>query len=134
MVGPETYTAYDKDGNVIGTYTAEDTNNYINPSEVKAALDNLKTVFQEQMKNIARALNDIELDAGDAIIVQGTKMDEEIREMAQAISSDVPTQALNGIDTLYDTAVSAHDKIQQQLNEQAKSAAQAAAGSGGKLG
>ena len=50
MKGPETYTAYDKDGKVIGTYTAEDANNFINPAEVKAAIDNLKTVFQDQMK------------------------------------------------------------------------------------
>ena len=132
-VGPVTYTAYDKDGKEVGKYVAQNADNYINPAEVKAAIENLKTEVQTQMNTIAVNLNSLALDATNAVIVQGTKMDTQINDLAISIKNDVPKLALEGIDNIYDAAVTVHDKIQKELNDIAKSDAQKAAGSGGTV-
>lgn len=132
-LGPVTYTAYDKDGKEVGRFAAQNADNYINPAEVKAAIDNLKTEFQTQMKTLAVNLNSLSLDATHAVIVQGTKMDTQINDLAVSIQNDIPKLALEGIDNIFDAAVTVHDKIQKQLNDIAKSDAQKAAGSGGTV-
>lgn len=131
MVLPEEYTAYDQEGKVINHFVAKDANSYINPNEVKVKVDNLKNVFQDQMKMIANELVSLEVDASEAIVVQGKKMDRDLSELAEGISKDVPASALNGIDSLYETAVSEHDKIQNELNDTAYNDALVAAGPNG---
>ena len=47
MESPKTYHGYDSDDNCITTVTADDATNYINPDEVKQAIDNLEAVLKE---------------------------------------------------------------------------------------
>lgn len=122
MESPKTYHGYDKDGNCITTSTAEDANNYINPEEVKAAVENLENVLKEQFKGITDALRGLEQDANEAVIVQGTKMGGTIDETCTAIDG-IPEQIMSGISELYNVSVQAHDEIQRTLNDNAQQAA-----------
>lgn len=118
MVSPKTYRGYDKDGNVLCTVTAVDANEYINPAEVRSALDKVKTVAEEGMENIVKALNNVEPDASEAVIVQGTKMTETINEVCTAIK-DIPENMASSIEEAYPRAVSEHDRLQNEANDTA---------------
>lgn len=125
MVTPITYIGYDQDGKQVCTCTAEDANNYLNPSEVQKGIENVEDVLTEQIKNIRYALYDLEKDAETAIIVQGTKMTQMIEDICTDFSS-LPGILINGIDgmdglsVLYDKAEVAHDQKQNETNETAR--------------
>ena len=118
MVSPVTYRGYDKDGTCITQHTGVDANTQINPAEVKAAIDNVKAVFDEQMQAVATSLTKISEDAEEAIIVQGTNMGQTIEDTANVLK-ELGGQVTAGIDTLYDYAVQAHDKLQENNNNRA---------------
>jgi len=122
MLTPKTYRGYDSDGKCVIEYTAVDANDYINPAEVQTAIDKVKTAFTEQMKDVGDKLRAITADASEAIIVQGTKMDEVIEDTADALDQ-VPGQIYDSISGLYAEAEAAHDKIQTAANEEARNAA-----------
>lgn len=118
MVSPVTYRGFDQEGNCIVQKTGLDANTQINPSEVKAAIENVKNVFAEQMQLIAKSLTNISEDAEDAIIVQGTNMSGTIEDTS-TILGQLGTQVTQGIETLYDYAVQAHDTLQETNNARA---------------
>ena len=93
-------------------------NTLINPAEVQAAIDNVKSVFEEQLNNVASSLRDISQDADEAIIVQGTSMEGTIEDTATLLTQ-VSGQVTQGIDALYDYAVQAHDQLQIIENNKA---------------
>ena len=105
MVAPKSYTGYDKDGNAVVTYTAVDANEYLNPEEVQDAIDNVGTVATEAMSGLSKSLKNIEQDAEEAIIVQGTKMTESIDAVASSLDSI------------------AHDTLQNNANDEAYNSA-----------
>ena len=119
MIKPETYAGYDNNGKIIAQYTGFDANQHINPAEVKTAIDNVKTTFKTEMGNIKKALNNIETDADEAIIVEGTKMNKVFDSMGEILDA-APDSISDGLDSLYDESVSVHDKIQTQANTQAR--------------
>lgn len=119
MVTPKTYVGYDHEGKQVCSCTAEDANNYLNQAEVQKAIENVEDVVTEQMKVISHALQDVAVDAESAIIVQGTKMTQTIEDTCIALNS-LPEQFVSTISSLYDEAVSAHDKLQQQANSDAE--------------
>jgi hypothetical protein len=118
---PVTYKGYNSEGELITTLTATDANNYINPSEVQAAIKNLESVAEEEMNNICNALNNVAPDADEAVIIQGTKMTDTIEDICTAVKS-LPTSLSDSLSEVYNQAVSAHNSIQAEANAQAKSA------------
>ncbi|MBP5679377.1 MAG: hypothetical protein J6X28_06100 [Bacilli bacterium] len=118
MENPKTYKGLDAEGNVKAQCTAVDANTLINPAEVQAAIDNVKSVFEEQLNNVASSLRDISQDADEAIIVQGTSMEGTIEDTATLLTQ-VSGQVTQGIDALYDYAVQAHDQLQIIENNKA---------------
>ena len=122
MESPKTYHGYDSDDNCITTVTADDATNYINPDEVKQAIDNLEAVLKEQFKGISDALRGIEQDANEAVIVQGTKMSGTIEETCNALDA-IPSSVMSQIGDLYNESVQVHDQLQTEFNEKAKNAA-----------
>ena len=120
MVEPKTYTGYDKENNIVGTCTAVDANDYINPADVKRAIDNLESVVNEQVSNISKALTSVAPDASHAVIVKGTNMQATIEEMATSISDGTITNSIVGsVDEMYTVAVSSHDQLQNSANDEA---------------
>jgi len=121
MVSPRTFHGYK---NVNGTEqevascAAKDATEYLDPNEVKSAIDNLINVFQEEMNNIANALRDTTKDTNEAIIVQGTKMTGTVEDTADSIAK-IPSQVVESFQQLYTTAVQTRDAIQDELNEAA---------------
>ena len=118
MLAPKTYVGYDNTGNRVGSCTAVDATTYIDPAEVQAAINNVESVASEQMGLINTALNATTADADEAVIVQGTKMTSSIEEVFSALTS-IPGSIKDSISSMYDAAVSAHDQIQEQANQDA---------------
>ena len=118
MLAPKTYVGYDNTGNRVGSCTAVDATTYIDPAEVQAAINNVESVASEQMGLINTALNATTADADEAVIVQGTKMTSSIEEVCSALTS-IPGSIKDSISSMYDAAVSAHDQIQEQANQDA---------------
>lgn len=121
LVSPKTYRGYNDNNEVLITKTAVDANTQLNPAEVKKEIENVKAVFDEQMNGIARALKNISEDAGESIVVEGTKMNGTIEDTAQVLSQ-LGSQVTQGIDTLYDYSVEAHNKLQENNNNAAYNA------------
>lgn len=121
LESPRTYRGYNSNNEVVITKQAANANNEINPTEVKQAIENVKAVFDEQMNGVARALRNISQDADEAIVVEGTKMNDTIEETANLLTQIGP-QITQGIDALYGLSVEAHNKIQQNFNNQAYNA------------
>ena len=118
MIAPKTYVGYDNEGNRIASCTAQNANEHLNPADVQAAIDNIKSVLDEQMRIISTALNNIAPEAGAALIVQGTKMEAPIQEMSNELGK-VADSVVDSISSVYTEAVSVHDDIQNQLNDAA---------------
>ena len=121
LESPRTYRGYNSNNEVVITKQAANANGDLNPVEVKQAIENVKAVFEEQMNGVARALRNISQDADEAIVVEGTKMNDTIEDTAQVLTQIGP-QITQGIDTLYELSVDAHNKIQQNYNNMAYNA------------
>lgn len=122
MVSPRTWTGYDKDGNVLCRVTAVDANEYLNPAEVRTAVDNVRTTAEDGMQSIVTALNNVEPEASEAVIVQGTKMTETINQTCEALK-EIPAGIADAIEKMYTLSEQAHDRLQNEANDMAYNAA-----------
>lgn len=120
-LSPKTYHGYDNAGNCVSSATANDANSYINPAEVAAAVDKVKSVATDEMENVAQALGKLTEDANDAVIVQGTKMTATFEEVISGIKT-IPGQIGESIEELKSLAEKAHDELQTQFNNAARDA------------
>lgn len=125
MVQVKTFKGYNQQGEVLSTVTAENANNYINPDEVKAAIDNVETVAKNGFENVKKALRNVEPDASEAIVVQGTKMTETIEETGNSLDS-FPGLFKESISVLHTESIKVHDQIQTEFNNQARESAKVA--------
>lgn len=127
-VYPQTYTGYDEDNNVIIAREAEKAENYINPQEVHAAIENIKTVVDTGLKQIASSIEKVECGK-ETLVVADKTMQPIVEELAAQIAgqdrSEIAPLAIqmeSALEEIYERACDAHDDIQQQLNSQAESA------------
>lgn len=127
-VYPQTYTGYDEDNNVIITRETEKAENYINPQEVHAAIENIKTVVDTGLKQIASSIEKVECGK-ETLVVADKTMQPIVEELAAQIAgqdrSEIAPLAIqmeSALEEIYERACDAHDDIQQQLNSQAESA------------
>lgn len=127
-VYPQTYTGYDEDNNVKITREAEKAENYINPQEVHAAIENIKTVVDTGLKQIASSIEKVECGK-ETLVVADKTMQPIVEELAAQIAgqdrSEIAPLAIqmeSALEEIYERACDAHDDIQQQLNSQAESA------------
>ena len=121
LESPKTYRGYNSESKPIVANTGRDANQEINPAEVKAAIENVKKVFAEQMEIVAKALMKVATDTEDAVIVQGTSMAPVIEDTARQIR-ELDSKVTAGIDDLYEYACAAHDEIQKENNRAAYNA------------
>lgn len=119
MESPKSYSGYDKDNNLIATCTAEDANSYINPEEVKAAIENIKTVCTNKMNEVSSKLQEVVPVAEEALKIQGQTMGPRITKTASEIKS-AGSSMTSSIDDLYTASVTVHDKFQRDFNDQAR--------------
>ena len=127
MVAPKTYCGYNSEGKQICSATAENANEYINPDEVRAAIDNFNEVVETNLNNLSSALLNVEPDTEEAIIVQGTKMTETIESLCTTLKQ-LAGQFADSIEFMYSESVKAHDEIQNQANTNAKNSVTATEG------
>lgn len=127
-VYPQTYTGYDEDNNVIITREAEKAENYINPQEVHAAIENIKTVVDIGLKQIASSIEKVECGKETLVVADKTMqpiVEELVAQIAGQDRSEIAPLAIqmeSALEEIYERACDAHDDIQQQLNSQAESA------------
>lgn len=130
-VYPKTYSGYDKDGNLKITRTAEDATKYINPDEVKTAIEAIKETVNAGLKNIAKAIENIKCGE-DTLVVADKTMQPIINELASQIAGQdrdeddaiapLANQMEEALEEVHECACNACDDIQQKLNSQAESA------------
>lgn len=126
---PKTYSGYDKDNKCLITKTAESAEDvYVNPAEVRAAIENIKNVVDEGLKQIANSIEKIECGQ-KALVVADKTMRPIVEELASQIAgkdrsgiAPLATQMETALEEIYERTCSAHDDIQKQLNSQAESA------------
>ena len=118
MTEPKTFHGLNSEGQEIASCTARSATEYLDPNEVKQAIDNLVSVFEEEMNNIANALRDTTTDANEAIIVQGTKMTGTIEDTADSIAQ-IPAQVIDSFNELYEISVQRANELQEELNNAA---------------
>ena len=118
---PKTYKGYDSNNQHVITVTARNATDYINPQEVEAAIEKIKTVATEEIEIITNSLGKLTEDANDAIIVQGTKMTGTFEEITAGIKT-IPDQIAEALAELKELAKKQHEELQEQFNETAKAA------------
>ncbi len=118
-----TYKGYDKDGKYVVEATADDvTTKYINPNDIKQAVDNLETTCNEQFKKISDKLNEISSEFTTALVVQGTSMQGVIQDAATEVNTELTPVVMSNFDGFYEEAVKVHNETQEQLNQNTKTA------------
>ena len=86
-VYPQTYTGYDEDNNVIITREAEKAENYINPQEVHAAIENIMTVVDTGLKQIASSIEKFECGKETLVVA-----DKTIQPIVEELSAQIAGQ------------------------------------------
>ena len=127
MSAPITYTGYNDKNECIATITGQDANIFINPAEVKSAIENVKDVMDEQLGNVSAALRAEVSAAETAMIVKGTHMGDPIEETASTIDK-LPIAVYNTLEEFYKEAETAHNKLQDAANDEAKAQVRATPG------
>lgn len=130
MEVPKTYIGTDAEGQQICSVKAVDANDYINPAEVQAAIEKIKTVVKDEMQNIINGMSNIIIDADEAIIVEGTKMTQTIQDVCTELKK-LPDSFIDSISGIYDESIKAHDALQKEENDKAYNAAASAASAAG---
>ncbi len=135
---PHTYTGYgpkyDTDGKtiigeqVITSKTAQDANSYVNPADVKNAVDQLKNTIKNGVDNIQSKLQSVAVDAnGKMLKVEDSTMEPIIDEAASSLGQIMP-----GLTSTFDDVVAfaetEHDKKQIEYNQEAEAAVRGTAG------
>lgn len=121
----KTYRGYDNKNQCIVTYTANDANTYINPTEVANAVQKVQDIASTDFPPIASKLTDI--SNSDAIVIDGTKMTEIVEQIIEAVKT-YPSQLADSLTELVSKAESEHDRIQKEMNDAAYSACKGTAG------
>ena len=119
MESPKRYIGYDKDGKQVTIAYGVDANKDIDPSIVKAKINNLDKVMTEEICKIQKALLDITKDASQAIIVNTTSKSGEIEDLVLNLEQykKVPNQVFEQV---YTESVNKHDSMQSDYNQQAE--------------
>ena len=121
LVSPKIYYVYDEHETLIHQYESEDVSeNYINPDEVKSAIDNLKTVLEDGFTNIGNKIADeAAYDAENALVVEDTNTSSLFDEVSGMLTDGTIMTELNTtLDSMYESAVAKHNELQEAANLQ----------------
>ena len=128
MIQPETYYGYDEQGNQICSSTAVDATKYINPENIREAIQNINTVTEEETGKIVKALNDIIPELEKALVVDGEIILKKTLEDIVAYVQNIPSSLEKQISEINTLANKKHTELQEQANEAAKEAIENQAG------
>lgn len=126
-VEPKTYTGYNDKSEVVTSATANSAKDMVNPGEIESALSNIETAMTEGISQINTAISNVAPDASEAVIIQGTKMDQTIADFQTSLKS-FPNEISSSLSSLVDEAVKVHDDLQDRYNQAAYDAVKNTAG------
>ena len=118
-VSIETWAGYDQDGNEINRYTATDANTDINPAEVKAAIEKVKTSCDDEMKKITYKLNGLTDNALKAMRVENMTLSDFIVAISDVINN-FGSEIAKILEPLINEAEKEHDRLQTIYNQEAE--------------
>lgn len=118
---PKTYTGYDKDNNVIAKKTAEDADNYINMSDVDAKIKDISDAMADGIKSISTQLSKYSADSDEALLVEGANMKKPIEDLIEGMGT-LPSTVEGDLSDIKAEIAKAHDKKQEELNNEAYNA------------
>ena len=118
----ETWAGYDEEGKEIKRFRAADANADINPEEIQAAIENVKTACDEQMEGMTDKLNGLTDNALQALKVEGMTLSEFITTIGDVINT-FGAEIAKILEPLIEQAQVEHDRLQEQYNTEAKQSA-----------
>ena len=121
-VAIETWAGYDEEGKEIKRYRAADANADINPEEIAAAIEKVKTACDEQMAGMSDKLTGLTDNALQAMKVEGMTLQDFITSISSVIDS-FGSEIANILEPLVQQAEVEHDRLQTQYNSEAESSA-----------
>lgn len=98
--------------------TAQDANNDINPQNVSDACKNVQEVAEQSFKKIGSRIIDVECGK-DALSAEDASMEPVLEENGNAIKG-LASQMSEALEQVVTQATEAHDKLQEQYNEEAQ--------------
>lgn len=121
MNGPssyaKTYGVYDSDGTLLGEKTAENANNYINPSEVKQAIEDIVEEANHQFKAVIRKDFNLALQKGMVVIDGVDASVSKAADESYDVLGQIPTNIEQSLSKFVDLAVEARNDIQTRINQ-----------------
>ncbi len=110
------------------TFAAKDANNDINPEEVKTAVENVMNTLTDSSVNITNVIKIIRPDAENAYKQNGKTIGPTMELFCKEINTSIENLVNQISDlNLYSKAVTEHDTLQTNYNNEASSSAQACA-------
>lgn len=121
MLQPETYRGYDIKDHLIGSKTAKDAKNDIDPDEIKAKAENVEAVVDDCMSSISASLDGVVDDANNALVVNGKSMAPSIEAANESIKgTQTSIKCIINSAELYSEAEKKHDELQEKYNKEAE--------------
>lgn len=113
--------------NVSCTVSAADAKEYIDPAEVKKAIDELLKAFEDNIKKIQKAILNVSVDAGGQMLsVRDATMEPVLQSYASGLD-EIPLLVTSGIEEgvgeelgIYDKAVKYYNDKQTVYNGKAE--------------
>ena len=127
LVKPKTYPITNAEGEKIGSVTAADALNFINPNQVSAKIDEINNLVDTDIKKIKKVLTDYAEDSDEAMIIEGASMKKPIEEFTDSIE-EVPGAIKSSLEELKNQCEQAHKDKQQEYNEEAEAEAERRSG------
>lgn len=121
-VSIETWAGYDEEGKEIKRLRAADANNDIDPEEIKAAIEKVKSVCDEEMKVISDKIAGLTDNALAAMKVEGMTLQEFITSITEVVDG-FGSEIAGILEPLISDAQAEHDRLQTQYNGEAESGA-----------
>ena len=121
-VAVETWAGYDSEGTEIKRIKAADANNDIDPEQIKAAIENVKSACDKEMSVVTDKLSGLTDNALQALRIEGMTLQEYITAISDVINS-FGTEIAGVLEPLVGEAQAEHDRLQEQYNSDAESSA-----------
>ena len=127
LLEPKTYPIKNAAGEKVGSVTAADATEIIDPNAVAAKIKEINSLVSSEIKKTKKVLNGYAEDSTEAIIIEGASMKKPIDELADAIG-EVPGDIESLLADVQSECEKAHSEIQEANNEAAKEEAERRSG------
>lgn len=127
LLEPKTYPITNAAGENVGSVTAANALETIDPNKVAAKIKEINSLVTSEIKKTKKVLNGYAEDSTEAILIAGASMKQPIDELAEAIGK-VPGDIKSSLAEVQSECEKAHREIQEANNQAAKEEAEKRSG------